>query len=504
MRTITTTSPKQPGRRPRLAPASIPGRFRGLAFGALLHAPRRLVVLMTAALLTALLPGLSRAGQTDVKSVRIWSAPDHTRIVLDLASPVRHNIFALDGPDRLVVDVRDARLRDGLPDADADDLLVSGLRSGVRDGDDLRVVLDLKQAARVKSFELAPNDTYGHRLVIDLTPKVSDAQILASATAMASPAIRRQAPASHLSIQPKGGGVHRDVIIAVDAGHGGEDPGAIGRSGTREKDVTLAIARKLARRIDAQPGMRAVLIRDGDYFVALRQRIAKARSSQADLFVSIHADAFRDPRVRGSSVYTLSNGGATSEAAKWLAARENRADMIGGVNLAEQNDMLASVLLDMTQNATMEHSSIAASRVLSKLRTLGDVHQTHIQKAGFVVLKSPDIPSMLVETAFISNPDEERRLRDRRYQDKLAASLLDGIVDYFREYPPPNTRFARTPGAPIDETSDARGYLLPARTSLTRLAREYDLPVAALDGTLERRPAAGPLHLAQVLRPIGS
>ena len=395
------------------------------------------------------LSGQVLAEQTVVHGARIWNAPDHTRIVLDVAGPVSHNIFPLDDPPRLVVDLSDARLKGKLPGVDSDDVLVSGLRSGVRDGDDLRVVMDLKQSAKIKSFELDPNDTYGHRLVIDLSPKnpVDPAAVLAAATATASPSIRKQQGATRqeaklLSVQPKGGG-QRNVIVAVDAGHGGEDPGAVGGSGTREKDVTLAIARKLAARIDKQKGMQAVLVRDGDYFVALRQRIAKARKHKADLFVSIHADAFTDPRVRGSSVYTLSNGGATSEAAKWLAARENRADLIGGVNLSERNDVLAGVLLDMSMNATIEHSSIAATRVLEKLRSLGHVHQTRIQQAGFVVLKSPDIPSMLVETAFISNPDEEKRLRNVKYQNQLADSLLAGILDYFREYPPPGTRFAR-------------------------------------------------------------
>ena len=404
------------------------------------------------------LPGHVLADQTTVHGARIWNAPDHTRIVLDIAAPIRYQIFPLDDPPRLVVDLTDARLKGKLPGVDSDDLLVSGLRSGVRDGDDLRVVMDLKQAAKIKSFELAPNETYGHRLVIDLSPKDPGAAVLAAATATASPAIRKQQgaapPSASLSVQPRGGR-QRDVVVAVDAGHGGEDPGAIGRSGTREKDVTLSIARKLAARIDKQKGMKAVLIRDGDYFVALRQRINKARKHQADLFVSIHADAFTDPSVRGSSVYTLSNGGATSEAAKWLAARENRADLIGGVNLAERNDVLASVLLDMTQNATIEHSSIAASRVLAKLRSLGHVHQTRIQQAGFVVLKSPDIPSMLVETAFISNPDEEKRLRNGSYQNQLADSLLGGILDYFQDYPPPGTRFARESDGSPDATSDA-------------------------------------------------
>ncbi len=438
--------------------------------------------------------GSSLAGQVTVKGARIWSAPDHTRIVIDTAAPVQHKVFALDGPDRLVVDIADARLAGDLPAADGGDLVVSGLRSGVRDGDDLRVVLDLKQAAKVKSFLLEPNGTYGHRLVIDVYPRSGTPMRDGALMAVRSDPVQvasRGAPAvtttRRLSVPPKGGG-DRDVVVAVDAGHGGEDPGAMGPSGTREKDVTLAISRKLADRINRQRGMRAVLIRDGDYFIPLRKRIEKARQHQADLFVSIHADAFKDRRVRGSSVYTLSNGGATSEAARWLAERENRADLIGGVNLAEQNDVLASVLLDMTQNATIEHSSIAAERVLSKLQSLGDVHQTRIQKAGFAVLKSPDIPSMLVETAFISNPEEEKRLRSSSYQGKLADHVVQGIVDYFEEYPPPGTRFAREPGERRDNEMSAvpaSGVTMPLadlagrydpRLSAVRLVDSLDLP----------------------------
>ena len=428
--------------------------------------------------------GLSLAGQVTVKGARIWSAPDHTRIVIDTAAPVQHKVFALDGPDRLVVDIADARLVGDLPAADGSDLVVSGLRSGVRDGDDLRVVLDLKQAVKVKSFLLKPNGTYGHRLVIDVSPRsgtpMRDAPMLAARSAPVQAASRGTPPATtrHLSVQPKGTR-HRDVIVAVDAGHGGDDPGAMGPSGTREKDVTLAISRKLADRINRQRGMRAVLIRDGDYFIPLRKRIEKARQYQADLFVSIHADAFKDRSVRGSSVYTLSNGGATSEAARWLAERENRADLIGGVNLAEQNDVLASVLLDMTQNATIEHSSIAAERVLSKLQSLGDVHQTRIQKAGFAVLKSPDIPSMLVETAFISNPEEEKRLRSGGYQGKLADYLVQGIIDYFEEYPPPGTRFAREPE---ERGGDEMGAVpvSGAMASFADAARRYDITLSAV------------------------
>jgi N-acetylmuramoyl-L-alanine amidase len=431
---------------------------------------------------------LAWAGQVQVNGARIWNAPDHTRIVLDTAAPIRHKIFSLDGPHRLVVDVSDARLVGQLPDASDDDALVAGMRSGVRGEDDLRVVIDLKQACRAKSFQLEPNGTYGHRLVIDVSARSGGGRVPSNGgdSPAGAPsnvaAVREQAPApvtKHLSVQAKGTR-HRDVIIAVDAGHGGEDPGAIGPSGTHEKKVTLEISRKLAARINRQRGMRAVLIRDGDYFIPLRKRIEKARRHRADLFVSIHADAFTDRRVRGSSVYTLSNGGATSEAARWLAERENRSDLIGGVKLAEQNEVLAGVLLDMTQNATIEHSSIAAERVLKKLRALGDVHQTQIQKAGFAVLKSPDIPSMLVETAFISNPDEEKRLRSSAYQDKLAAYLVEGIVNYFEDYPPPGTRFARDQQDP--KSGDRLGAL-PAEgsRSFAEVAREFNLPMHGVE-----------------------
>jgi len=313
---------------------------------------------------------------------------------------------------------------------------------------------------RAKSFALQPNDTYGHRLVVDLEPK--------DPTAGPAPIRTRTGV----------GGAVRDVVIAIDAGHGGEDPGAIGPRGTREKDVTLAIARKLAAKVDAEPGMRAVMIRDGDYYVRLRERIARAREHRADLFVSIHADAFHDRRVRGSSVYTLSHGGATSEAARWLAERENRADLIGGVELREQNDVLAKVLIDMSQNATMEHSGIAATKVLANLRRLGDVHQRHIQKAGFAVLKSPDIPSMLVETAFISNPDEENRLRSGAHQDQIASSLLAGVRDYFDEYPPPETHFAqRRNGGGL---SNGRKHRIERGDTLSEIARSYNVSLNSL------------------------
>lgn len=411
------------------------------------------------------------ADQVEVHGARIWNAPEHTRIVIDTASPVRHKIFSLDGPERLVVDLTDARMSGGLPKARAGDLLVSGLRSGVRNNDDLRIVMDLKQPVKAKSFLLAPNEQYGHRLVIDLEPKSGPGPVSIAAGGAAP-------PARHLSVQPKGTR-SREIIIAIDAGHGGEDPGAIGSGGTHEKDITLAIARRLAKRVDASPGMKALLIRDADYYIALRQRINKAHRHNADLFISIHADAFKDPRVRGSSVFTLSRGGATSEAAKWLADRENKADLIGGVQVDDQHPELAPVLIDMIQNATIEHSGIVATRLLGELSGLGHVHQPHVQKAGFAVLKSRSMPSVLVETAFISNPEEEKRLRSARHQNQIADSLLAGIIAYFREYPPPGTYFARRPGETRDAARDASTG--PAHgDTLSQIADSYALRLAAL------------------------
>jgi N-acetylmuramoyl-L-alanine amidase len=241
-----------------------------------------------------------------------------------------------------------------------------------------------------------------------------------------------------------GPGHGRTLIIAVDAGHGGEDPGASGPDGTHEKDITLAIARELASRINAEPGLRATLTRPDDRFVPLRERINRARRAQADLFVSVHADAVPDRSVSGASVYVLSARGATNEAAKWLADRENAADLVGGVSLDDKDNVLASVLLDLSQSAAMSASMVAAEKVLTELNTVGDVRKARVQQAGFVVLKSPDIPSMLIETAYITNPGEEKRLRDERYQQKLAAAILNGIRNYFRESPLPGTRLADT------------------------------------------------------------
>jgi len=410
-------------------------------------------------LLSLPLPFSLQAQQVDIRGARIWTAPDRTRLVLDTAAPVPHKIFPLERPYRLVIDVPDARLKDKLPTIKANEPLLIGMRSGVRASDDLRLVLDLKQQVRAKSFLLQPNEQYGHRLVVDLVPVRKGTRGKQAKGGKPRPPVRTRL---------------RDLIIAIDAGHGGEDPGAVGARGTREKDITLRIARKLARLVKKERGMRPVLIRNGDYFIRLRKRIGLARKHRADLFISIHADAFRDRRVRGSSVYTLSHRGASSEAAKWLADRENRADLIAGVDLSENDNMLATVLLDMTQNATLEHSNLAAKRVLANLRKVGAIHQGKVQKAGFVVLKSPDIPSMLVETAFISNPEEEKRLRSDRHQAKLASAILAGIKSYFTRHPPPGTKFAGK------GKGKERCHVINQGDTLLKIAKHYDVSLTSL------------------------
>jgi len=414
----------------------------------------RLIVLFS-----LLLPFSLQARQVDIQGARIWTAPDHTRLVLDTAAPVPHKIFPLENPHRLVIDVSDARLRDKLPAVKTDEPLLIGMRSGVRGGNDLRLVLDLKRKVRAKSFLLQPNERYGHRLVVDLTP-VGNGADKKKAT------VGRPLPSGWTQL--------RDVIVAIDAGHGGEDPGAVGAKGTREKDVTLRIARKLARLVKKERGMRPVLIRNGDYFLRLRKRIDLARKHKADLFVSIHADAFRDRRVRGSSVYTLPHRGASSEAAKWLADRENRADLIAGIELNENDTLLATVLLDMTQNATLEHSNLAANKVLANLQKVGAVHKGRVQKAGFVVLKAPDIPSMLIETAFISNPQEEKRLRSDKHQTKLAGAILAGIKSYFASHSPPGTKFAGR------GRGKGRRHVINRGDTLMEIARHYGVSLASL------------------------
>ncbi|MCK7578489.1 MAG: N-acetylmuramoyl-L-alanine amidase [Chromatiales bacterium] len=382
-----------------------------------------------------------------------------TQLLLDITAPAAHRIFTLDQPDRVVIDIAGARLRGDLPAARTDDPMLIGVRAGVRPNGDLRIVLDLKRSVRVKSFA-AKADERPPRLVVELLPK--------SPQTDGFQAVSNQAPAPALR-SSRG----RTAIVAIDAGHGGEDPGAIGPNGTREKDVTLAIARKLEQLIGRESGMRAVMIRDGDYYVGLRERTLIAREHKADLFVSIHADAYENPEAQGSSVYTISHGAASSEAAGWLADRENKADLVGGVDLATSNDVLASVLLDMTQNATMEHSTEAAASILRHLKRVGVVHKGDVQRAGFVVLRSPDIPSLLVETAFISNVHEEQRLRSNAHQQRMAEAIMAGIKGYFAKYPPQGLLSADAGGGIERSGSSAARGVRSASSTRPSSLREY-------------------------------
>ncbi len=380
-----------------------------------------------------------------IDSLRLWAAPDRTRLVFDTSGPVEHNLFALKGPDRLVIDIKNSRLKGSLPHPKSDNLLLRNLRSAQRNKSDLRVVLDLKGQVKPRSFILKPNRQYGYRLVVDLYGL-------------------GKKPTRVKSIKTIGKSNLRDIVIAIDAGHGGDDPGAKGRQGTYEKNVVMAIARRLGVLVNNEKGMRPVLIRQGDYYMGLRERMKKAREHRADLFISIHADAFRDSRVRGASVYTLSSRGASSEAARWLAERENSADLVGGVELKDKDDVLASVLLDLSQTGTLQASHDVAAKVLGQLKGLTKTHKRTVQKAGFAVLKAPDIPSILVETAFISNPIEERRLKDPVHQQRLAASMMTGIRGYFRRNAPPGTLLA---------TVASRRHVISRGDTLGDIARQY-------------------------------
>ena len=388
-----------------------------------------------------------RAETVTIEGLRVWAAPDSTRVVFDVSAPVTYKVFSLESPDRMVIDIKQARLKKRLAQPGVEDHYLRRVRAAARNGQDLRVVLDLKQTAVHQSFQLKPNQYYGHRLVIDLHGGKAGAT-------PAKPAGRPARP--------------RDVIIAIDAGHGGEDPGAIGPGGTYEKDVVLQISKTLARAINRERGMRAVLIREGDYYMSLRKRILSARRHKADLFLSIHADAFPNRKVQGASVYTLSRRGASSEAARWLAERENAADLVGGVSLDDKDDVLASVLLDLSQTASLEASIDVADRVLKGLQRVGKVHKKRVQSAGFAVLKSPDIPSILIETAFISNPSEEKKLLSHKHRGNLAGAIVAGLRGYFRDFAPAGTLLA------------ARRHTIARGETLSAIAKRYRVSPSAL------------------------
>lgn len=375
------------------------------------------------------------ARAAEVTAVRTWQAPDQTRLVLDLTDAVKFQIFTIDAPGRLVIDLTQTSISAKI--AVPPDGRIAALRHARRNDQDWRLVFDLARDVEIRKALLPPSGAYGNRLVIDLVDRPG-----------ASPP-----PSARRAANTDGSKPAATFVVAIDAGHGGDDTGAIGPGGTYEKDVVLAVARKLKARVDATPGMRGVLIRDGDYYVGLRDRMERARDAHANLFISVHADAFRDSRVRGSSVFVLSPRGASSEAARWLADRENASDFAGGLTLADKDAQLRSVLLDLSQAASRRASRKVANSVLEAMRRLGPVHFKQVQEAGFMVLKSPDIPSILVETAYITNPEEERRLRDPGFQAQLADAMLGGVVAYHKGQGRPDTRLAQGEDKPKSSTA---------------------------------------------------
>jgi len=414
---------------------------------------------------TASLLAMSQApgfAATQIASVRVWPAQEYTRLTLESDAPIVYNVFTVGTPARLVLDLEDVEFNATLEQLPAKispaDPYVSGVRIGRFKPGVVRLVLDLKAQVKPQVFVLKPVGEYGHRLVLDVYPLVEPADpVMAlldkkesapARTSSAESPEKSEKPAASFNgapapaVVPAGkkaapaADVARLITVAIDAGHGGEDPGAKGRSGTHEKHVTLAIARKLKALVDEEPNMRGILIRDGDYFIPLVNRVIKARKVQADLFVSIHADAYVKPHARGSSVFALSERGATSAAAGWLARKENEADLIGGVNIDVADPTLKQVLIDLSQTATINDSLRLARAVLGEIGGVNDLHKAHVEQAGFAVLKAPDIPSILVETAFLTNPEEEKKLRDDRYQDKMAQAILVGIRKYFSANPP--------------------------------------------------------------------
>jgi N-acetylmuramoyl-L-alanine amidase len=418
------------------------------------------------AVASALLPAIGLAApDTLLNKVSIASDDGGVRVTLETSAPTRHTFFTLRKPDRVVVDLRDTRLAKGarMP---AGIGIVDTIRTGPRPNETLRVVIELKSAASSRGQWRPAFADVGDQYIVAIGSKsfvaatfakdASESKVaaasrkssvpqsagetsVAKSTAIAAEDLTpREIRAKHAPLDGD-----RDIIVAVDAGHGGQDPGAIGRNGTMEKNVVLAIARALAKRINDEPGMRAYLTRDDDYFVVLRDRMVRARNAKADIFVSVHADSIRDRSITGASVYVLSEHGASCEAARWLAERENAADLRGGVTLDDKDRSLASVLLDLSQTANLGASMTAAERVLQSLDETVNVRKTKVQQAGLVVLKSPDIPSMLVETAYISNPGEEARLKSIPHQTKIAEAIFQGVRAYFEKNPPPGTRFAQ-------------------------------------------------------------
>jgi len=456
------------------------------------------------AVLLAMIAGEAFAA-TQIKSVRIWRAPDNTRLVFDLSGPVQHSLFTLSAPNRIVVDINGAQMSAALDKLKLNNTPITSVRSAQRSPTDLRLVLDLKKPVTPKSFVLAPNQQYGNRLVVDLYDQGADIAPEVPATPTPNvPAVPVSPVQSVTKIPAPSSGGKRDIVIAIDAGHGGEDPGALGPNGLHEKNITLSIARELQRQINQMKGFRAELTRTGDYFIPLRGRTAIARKKGADLFVSIHADAAPSSSAFGASVFALSDRGATSETARWLADSENRSDLIGGdggVNLDDKDKMLAGVLLDLSMTATMSSSLDVGHKVLTNVGRVTSLHKRRVEQAGFMVLKSPDIPSILVETGFISNPSESQKLASSSHQQALARSIAGGVRQYFVQTPPPGTYIASLRDGGQLPTGP-REHVVRSGDSLAMIASRYDVSTSAIRSANSLK--SDELKVGQVLKIPGT
>ena len=395
------------------------------------------------------------AHAADVDAVRLWRAPDHTRVVLDLSGSADFSTLSLENPERFVIDLSQSQLKANLTSLPLAGTPISGVRSGIRKGADLRLVFDLSASVRTSVFLLPPNDTTGHRVVIDLFDEAAAV-----------------APQPVLSVESLDG--RRDIVIAIDPGHGGEDPGASGPGGLREKTVVLQIAQRLESQLARIPGFKPVLVRTGDYYVSLKNRRDQARRLEADLFLSIHADAFREKSAHGASVYALSMRGATSTTAQYLADTENAADLVGGVELADMDPMLAGVLADLSMTGTLDTSLNLGALILEQIDGVARLHKKRVEQAGFAVLKSPDVPSLLIETGFISNPGEAERLATPAYQDKMARAIRRGIQSWFARQPPPGTLLA------WQREQGGREVTIAAGDTLSEIAQRYGVTVASI------------------------
>ncbi|MRI31655.1 N-acetylmuramoyl-L-alanine amidase [Endozoicomonas sp. OPT23] len=416
-----------------------------------------------------------------INDIRLWRSPDKTRLVFDITGDVRHSQFFLDKPDRLVLDIHDTTKSSLVISPSLTNTPIKKVRYGVRNKKDLRIVLDLKEKLTSKSFLLKPNATYGYRLVVDLFDEEEEKQ---------QAVIRPIAPPS----------ANRDIVVAIDAGHGGEDPGAKAYGGGHEKAVTLKIAKELAALLRKEKGFKPVLVRTGDYYIPLRQRTKIARKAEADLFVSVHADAFRDFRANGASVFALSRGGATSETARWLAQKENSSDQIGGeggISLSDKDDILAGVLLDLSMTSTLSSSLEVGDMVLKNIGGINRLHKKNVEQAGFAVLKSPDIPSILVETGFISNPKESRKLKSRNHQRSMARQIFKGVKSYFVKKPPPDSLIAKLKKQGKVNTRPDR-YVIRAGDTLSEIASKFEISLTSLK-RVNRIGRADRIRTGQVL-----